>query len=216
MSIGLGVKLLTPPRLIHEYILRAFMEELENKVYNNSRLSHLRRDVQFYIQKFIELQPEYESLKGSQLREELGIVDTDAIDRIIRIWVQGVEITSSRPRIVGTQIVGSITIQAVQQDYSDVLASGAAKFLTDKDKLIPWLDWLLNRGSDIIIAEYEVKSSPQYTDYSRTGDTLMVKNGGAWRVPSAFAGTADNNFITRAINDALPAIEQIFIQNIQR
>ena len=57
-----------------------------------------------------------------------------------------------------------------------------------------WLDWLLKRGDNMIISNYQY--NPQ-TGLGRSGLGNMV-GGGSFRVPPQFSGTVDDNFITRA------------------
>lgn len=215
MSIGLKLRIVTPERKIKGDILGELARELEKRVYNTFRLNKLLHEVKYYLQQFIEIQPEYLELKGGELRAELGIADTDAIDKIIRIWIRGIELSSSRPKIVGAKIYGSITIFGIPQDYSDVFGSSAASYITEKGAEIPWLKWLLTGGNETFVVGYNVAHSPRFVDFSRTGDAIMIHSKGDWRIPSEFQGVEGNNFITKAIAQALPSIEQIFIQNIQ-
>ena len=44
---------------------------------------------------------------------------------------------------------------------------------------------------------YEIEANPTA---SRTGTVIMVKSTGrGWRVPPAFSGTVNDNFVTRAL-----------------
>ncbi len=74
--------------------------------------------------------------------------------------------------------------------------------------MLPWLKWLTTLGDAVIVRDYEVRAG--FPDKSRTGDKIMVKGSG-WRVPPAHSGTPENNFLTRAIDEALPAIEDNII-----
>ena len=67
------------------------------------------------------------------------------------------------------------------------------------------MKWLLTLGDAVIVRDYEVKAG--FPKSSRTGDKIMVKGSG-WRVPPEHAGSEGNNFITRAIDEALPEIEK--------
>jgi len=71
-----------------------------------------------------------------------------------------------------------------------------------------WLDWLLTKGDEIIISNYQY--NPQ-TGLGRSGLGNMIP-GGVFRVPPQFSGTANNNFVTRALigNEQDKAITQIF------
>jgi hypothetical protein len=73
---------------------------------------------------------------------------------------------------------------------------------------IDWLKWLLTSGAEPVIFGYRVKFGNFPT--SRTGQAIMVpKNGGAWGVPAEFAGTANDNWITRNLDLFRPKIEEI-------
>jgi hypothetical protein len=64
---------------------------------------------------------------------------------------------------------------------------------------LPWLEWLLLYGGKIIVRDYRVKMGSN--NRSRTGMAVMVESSGSnWRVPTEFAGTSNNNWVTRAIN----------------
>jgi hypothetical protein len=67
---------------------------------------------------------------------------------------------------------------------------------TDKQTDLHWLDWLLRQGSAVIVSGY------QYTPKrdGRSGGGVMTM-GSLWRVPPQFAGTLQNNFITKALSN---------------
>jgi hypothetical protein len=67
-----------------------------------------------------------------------------------------------------------------------------------KDGDLHWLDWLLNRGDEIIVVGYE------YNPQAGLGRSKLgnMKEGGSFRVPPQFSGTDNNNFITRALTGA--------------
>lgn len=58
-----------------------------------------------------------------------------------------------------------------------------------------WLDWLLKRGDNIIVVNYQYNP---LTGFGRSGLGIMVP-GGSFRVPPQFSGTEKDNFITRAL-----------------
>lgn len=58
-----------------------------------------------------------------------------------------------------------------------------------------WLDWLLKRGLNVIVVNYQY--NPQ-TGLGRSGLGVMVP-GGSFRIPPEFAGTDNDNFVTRAL-----------------
>ena len=63
---------------------------------------------------------------------------------------------------------------------------------------ITWLDWLMTRGTKVVVEDFEFVST-DYDDKSRSGGGFMLPTGGVFRVDPKFAGTAGDNFITKAI-----------------
>ena len=58
-----------------------------------------------------------------------------------------------------------------------------------------------NHPSEIIVRDYNVEGG--YPQFSRTGDMIMKKGRRGWRVPPEFAGSHNNNFVTRATDSIL-------------
>jgi hypothetical protein len=58
-----------------------------------------------------------------------------------------------------------------------------------------WLDWLLKRGDNIIVVNYQY--NPE-SGLGRSGLGNMIP-GGAFRIPPEYSGTDDDNFVTRAL-----------------
>ena len=67
---------------------------------------------------------------------------------------------------------------------------------------------MLTQGNATIITGYEYNAG---TGLGRSGGGNM-KSGGAWRVPPEYAGTLDDNFVTRALRGPMQAkdIARIF------
>lgn len=153
---------------------------------------------------------EYLSLTGGTLRGELGLQDPFVIDAIIEQWAEGIQVTY-KPK----PFFGVIKIGMIESSYSDVLTMPEASYTyipthpTFSNGIIDWLSWLLLKGSDPIIKEHEFALS----NNGRTGLGIMVeRKGKIWSVPAEFAGTATDNFVTRA----LEGIEEDMQAVIQR
>jgi len=99
-----------------------------------------------------------------------------------------------------------ITLYIQPSNYNNLLTLSIAE-QDIKGGTIPWLEWLLLRGDEIIIYDYSVEYGP----YGRSGGARM-EPGGFFRVNPIYSGTADDNFITRIIaqasNDIVKAIEE--------
>ena len=97
-------------------------------------------------------------------------------------------------------------------DMDGVIYSENARVI-DNDNDLPWLEWLLFKNNAPIVKNYNVKfgSSP----YSRSGLAIMVPSSNNWRVPPEFAGSIRNNWTTRAISRAEPAVYGIIKKAIE-
>lgn len=106
-----------------------------------------------------------------------------------------------------------MSILIIPADFDDILALPEASYFTDKQQLIPWLQWLIIEGDKVIVRDYDF--SVRNNRFSRTGLGIMVEGAGRrWKVPAEFSGTVQNNFITRALRDADREIEDIIINEI--
>lgn len=214
--------MVTTVGLFKDKVIRAMHAELTKKLTSQAFQTSIRRGAKRILEHSLRVQPTYLSMvaQDGQLRAELGVADSQsAMDSLIRAWVKSVNIRIHHPRIIGHRIAGPIiAIRAIQSDYQDVLDKAFASYTTEKGEHIPWLDWLLTKGSEILVASHNVWTSPVPTARSRTGtNTIMIKSkGGGWGVPEAYAGIPDNNYATQAVVTAMPAIGNLLEQETKR
>jgi len=147
--------------------------------------------------------PEVNSLAAGDLKGEFGL-DSDPTQELVAaimatLDVQVKPITSRRK--------GGITVLLQPNDYSNLLSQPWAS-QSIKDGSIPWLKWLLTLGDEIIISDYGVEFGA-FPD-SRSGLAKMATEVAPYKVNSQYSGTADNNFITRAIRRVRPELDRIF------
>lgn len=159
-------------------------------------------DIRKLVEDAIKRQPEYKSLLGGKLQSELGVTHPQhRLDEIIRIIVDSIEVKVNKLKESGGQLTGGLEIQFVKTKFADLLKAPVASYITDKGVKIEWLSWLLLEGDKLIVRQYMIGIDPK--NYARTGlGQIMIntpKKQGGWRVPPEFAGTAENNFITRAL-----------------
>jgi hypothetical protein len=191
---------------IESKILRALRPELNKyleKVFNKAKPRIVNSVV-----KAIKSEPEYQSLLSGNLKYEFGLPDSDSrVSNILSFWQK---ITSDYKSVTinGNKLVGGFTISMINSDYNDVINSSAATFTTEKGTDLNWLEWLLLFGNKTIIRDYIVEFGPN--PRSRTGRAVMKGvQKGKWSVPAEFAGTKNNNWITRAIESADSEINNI-------
>lgn len=80
---------------------------------------------------------------------------------------------------------------------------------------IDWMDWLLNRGSQVVVSGFESVFAVAASK-SRSGLGFMLKTGGSFRVDPKFAGTKDDNFLTRMLIQSRQSIENIIKEEINK
>ena len=110
----------------------------------------------------------------------------------------------------------SINIGILEDDYSQLLALPESVFPYISAKgsgVLQWLRWILIEGNGPIIRDFEYAPTP--SRFSRTGGGVMLR-GGTWSVPPSIAGTAQDNILTRTLQDIEKDIEKIITQELQR
>ena len=221
-NMSVRLQMVTPVDQFQDKVIRAMYAELTQKLHSAAFLTSLRRGTKRILEHSLRVQPTYLSMVShdGQLRSELGVADSQsAMESLIRAWVRSIDVRVNRPRIVGNRILGTIiTVRAIQADYQDVLDKAWASYTTEKGQEIPWLDWLLTRGSEILVANHVLYRTPFPTARSRTGtNTVMIKTKGhGWAVPEEYAGTYEKNYATDAVVTAMPAIESLFQTEVTR
>ena len=172
----------------------------------------LESSISYQLSVAIENSPTLQSLKrGGDLAGELGVDFFNAAEIIMAVAYDSTTVKVEVPKLVGNQIVGKMTVTAAPSDLETITArmfdSGIQE--TEKGQQLEYMKWLLTLGDAVIVRDYEVKAG--FPKFSRTGDKIMVKGGG-WRVPPEHAGSEGNNFITRAIDEALPKVEKEMVR----
>lgn len=181
-------------------ILKALLPEVSN--YLKDIIYYLQSNLPSVIKNAIINTPEYDSLNGGQLQYEFGIPDISVkLAELLNLWSTNIKINYSPPAIANNKIKGSFSANMIKVDFSDVLYSDyAIVYDAMRGYSLPWLEWLLLEGNKTIIKNQTVVLGPN--KYSRTGYAVMRESSSSWKVPSQYAGTISNNWITRALDNA--------------
>lgn len=184
---------------------RDFLNAIRNHI--NDGLSKIgqgpTQQIQEIIRKSISNQPEWDSLKNGKLKADFGIPDGYNIDILLDIWSKEFEVKTTRCKVSAGQITGGIGISLIEESYSASLSSYVAD-IQSKGGTVFWLQWLLLAGNNVLVKDYSVVYNLNSINkqYSRSGDALMkFKAGDTFKVDARFAGTDDDNFITRALSN---------------
>lgn len=149
--------------------------------------------------------PEMNSVSSGLLKIDFGLL----FDPVVAIAIATADSVNVQFKKINNKLTtGGFSVTVQPLDYLNLLSLPQAINITEKGVALPWLEWLLTYGDSIIIADFGVK----YTSNGRTGGGYMSPEAKPFRVNSAFSGTVDNNFITRAIDAKLNNIENDLIR----
>lgn len=206
MSLKFSINLLDTDSQIANNILKAILPEAKNLM--DEALSKIKTLLPPLVNSAITNSSEYRSLLDGQLKYEFGIPDAASkLAGLLNIWSNNLNQVYNPPTIQNGQIKASFSVNMIRVDFSDVLYTDYA-IMQDSIRgyNLPWLQWLLLEGNRTLVSNYQVTIGPHKS--SRTGMAIMSPNKKSWRVPSAYAGTEINNWITRALDSIDPQIQQ--------
>jgi len=193
MSISL--KLSGSKNAIVKTISKALSKDLNIKLKKNYRKAEAK--VRALIPNWIREQPETSSILDegvfNSLNAQFGFVAgtaEQAVNSICLAVAQSVMIQFDQ---VDDKLEGGIIFYLQPNSFGNILNLQEANINALSGSL-PWLYWLLTQGATTIITGYKYEAD----NSGRSGGGTMVA-GRSWRVPPQYAGTIEDNFITRAL-----------------
>lgn len=172
---------------------------------NNKRVQN---EIRASVYSWVLESPEVQSLSAdgqqNSLHAQFGLFKGtgDAVaDQIAQAITESVFIETELTKNLSTLTV-NIFIQPV--DFLNLLEIPLGEVRTKLGQVLPWMNWLLFEGSKTIISAYSYEPGTG----GRSGGGLMT-GGGVWRIPPQYAGTANNNFVTRIFTKREKQIRRI-------
>ena len=178
---------------------------------SNRILPHIKNA----IKRAIVEQPEYRALSNpGVLSAHFGLSHgNNDIEAIIDHWISQIYIRKNPVHVQGKTLTGGLEIMTPPPQV--LLEHPKAKVITEKGQELPWLEWLLFRGSSEIIYGYRIQTGVY--PGSRSGQAYMLKDiHGSWGVPEGFQGTETDNFILIAIVEVKPRIDGILQEYLNK
>jgi hypothetical protein len=211
------IKLVETQSQIMNRIVESLAEHL-NRAFNTA-VPQIQTRVRNVVREAILNSPEYTALTTGLLQGQLGVEHPESdFEGILDIWINSIVARSLGVSHNGRNLTGGIQIVGIQGDYTDVLSSPFASYVSlPSTSTIEWLKWLLISGNSIIVRKYYFKSANSLeTRLSRTGLGLMrASKTGTFRVPAEYAGTVNDNFVTRSLSSVVDQIEEIIIREVE-
>lgn len=211
------VKLVGGEQNLKRELNRAILEELTSVL--GGAFRSVESTIQQNFRNAMKGEIEYLSLMGhglESLKGHFGIANTQDVEDVVTAVSSIIRVNVGKTRMLKGEVktsfgIGLENIRTIVEGLIDV---GLGGHLTEKGEEIPWIDWLILRGNQIIIREYDVLFKP---GAGRSHQAIMV--GGRkkrWRVPPMFQGTANNNWITRSLLVMEKDVQDIVTQEITK
>lgn len=155
---------------------------------------------EFLYEKFITSSTYY-SLIGGTLRAELGLDDSEVakLPQMIADMLVAkayVDFSNGKTRVI---------ISFIDKDF-DPNKVGSYTSVNKKGEttIIPWLYWLLTAGTENVVTDHYMKLIP---GAGRSEMAIMIKEEGeTFSVDPEYAGTENDNWITKTIRYNFPEI----------
>lgn len=155
--------------------------------------------------------PEAQSILTGQLKADFGLTDavaSTALQQLIEAVKKSTTVKLNIKPSGGVKYAYAMVVSILPAGLSSVLSTIGTYESNGKD--IPWMEWLLTRGVEVVVDDGFVVYGNKPT--SRSGMAVMAKSGGSgrvFRVDPQYAGTPDDNFVTKTIGSLLPEISLI-------
>jgi hypothetical protein len=181
----------------------------------NTALPKISTEIKILISESLRNQPEYSSLMTGTLKAELGIADATSINSVIDALIETLAVQRNDIKVTNKGLSGGFVLTMMKSDdMNGVIYTDPASVKDASGYSLPWLEWLLLKGNEILVKNYEVSYFP--SPYSRSGMAIMIPSSSSWRVPPQFAGTENDNWTTRAINSVEDSVYKIIQENIEK
>ena len=190
---------------IHKALVKLFNRRFSKQ--SNTILSEIRPLVASALMSSDEIK----SLSSGALRIDFGLT-SDPSGAIVNAIVDSLDIDIKKATGTAAGIKGGLLITMQPIDYNNLFSLSVAEQITEKGVSLPWLQWLLTFGQQIIVANFGVEYG---AGKGRSGGGYMAVDERPFKVSSQHAGTVDDNFITRAIDSVAPQIKSILMKGVQ-
>lgn len=189
----ISIKLIDDVETISKKINSISASYINNKI--KTQKQNIKNKVKNLASSWIYSQDEMFALSNGMLSGPFGISPGD--ERAAFSAIHNAIISAIDVDIVpfnNSLTSGGVKIYFQPADFINLLSLPEGHSIYERGDL-HWLQWLLQRGDEMIVTNYEYNPK---AGVGRSGLGNM-KAGGFFRVPPQYSGTEENNFVTRAL-----------------
>ena len=221
---NLSIDLLGTAADFERYVMKTIEIQMDKAV--NRSIPVIEVGAKPLIRSAISDCEEMKSLQGGRLMGELGLTSSaanNAVDKIAEAVSESISFTNTKSKT--KKGVGGLEVHFQPTSFSNVLSLSDGSYSYSKGASlwgqllsvqvkIDWLHWLLAKGDSIIVSKFHYEPK---TGKGRSGKGSMREKG-SWRVSPTYAGTQDDNFITRALQskETVKAISSVIQKAIEK
>lgn len=206
-----GLRLTQSQATFDKLVMNALAEQLDSYFKKSLRnvLDPVRQEVREALRKSNTVS---ELSSGSKLRGALGIPrGQDVVTAIIESVANSVVISTRPIKASGKTFSGGFSINVQPDNFINLLGSNLGVTVTEKSVSLPWLSWLLTRGSSVIVADFGVRYKG---GTGRSGSAQMTRGTRPFMIDAIHSGTISDNFVTKAlkenVDDIIKAVGRAF------
>jgi hypothetical protein len=197
--ITINMNLRNSSKNIENKMSELLAEMVNRRIRSKQRL--IVRDIRVLIYEWVASQPEIIDIRAGvegELAPNFGIPEGEEQDIANKICLAAASSFSVNIKNLNSKtLIGNVNLRFGNRSFRDLLELPEGVVLTENGQNLHWMNWLLFAGNESIVVGYNFLAKE---GKGRSGGGIMRK-GNIWRVPPAFAGTQDDNFLTRAMNN---------------
>lgn len=218
MAKRASIQITESTKSISAKVVAEAVQQIDKRM--RSRAPEINLLVGELIEAKIRATPHAKSIIAGQLSADFGLnigEGEEALETLIFVVKRSVKVNLDiRNRGSLGNLAWSMSVSILPDGFSDLLGRIGAYTSPRSGADIPWMEWLLTKGTTIIYDDFFVANGEFRT--SRSGFALMFPSGQSgkmFRVEPTFAGTADDNFVVNTIASLLPEIGKIMYRYLQ-
>lgn len=181
-------------------IVKEFSVYLDKVITN--RLSLIKTKTNEIISKALRESETWRSVESGELQDYFKIPNGSAgLSSLEDEILASTQVDKIPLKATGGNISGGLVVNVLSDTFGDITFGDNFVYYTLNGVPVSWMNWLLFEGSRVIY--------PNAKLIQTTRGIILVKASDNIQVPARHAGTANNNFVTRALAPLEPKIGQI-------